>query len=315
MPDALDAELRWAHPELADPPTPTLRSVTRPGFTCPECHGALWEIDDGALPRFRCRVGHGFSADSLLVNQRGDVEAALWMAYRALEERAALCRGLAERARSRSAAITAEHFRVEADEMASQAELLRSLLRSRAAASAAMRKNQGPTTTHDRRRGGKSVMRANDQDDNDEPAGDGPAEQTTLTSVDRDDFERLLEYLKRSRGFDFTGYKRASLVRRVSSRMKLVGIDTFPGYLDFLQVDPDEFTALFDAILINVTGFCGTPRRGSCWRRMCSRGSWPPRAHPSRSGCGAPAVPPGRRPTPWRSCWPNCSGSTRCAGG
>jgi two-component system chemotaxis response regulator CheB len=101
------------------------------GFTCPECHGGLWEIDDGGLPRYRCRVGHGFSADSLLVNQRTDVEAALWTAYRALEERAALCRRLADRARFRHADITAQHFRADGAEVARQAEMLRGVLSSR----------------------------------------------------------------------------------------------------------------------------------------------------------------------------------------
>jgi two-component system CheB/CheR fusion protein len=80
-----------------------------------------------------------------------------------------------------------------------------------------------------------------------------------LTEGESEDFERLLDYLKRNRGFDFTGYKRASLVRRVSTRMKAVTIETFRDYLDFLQVDPTEFTALFDSLLINVTGFYRDP--------------------------------------------------------
>ena len=91
-----------------------------------------------------------------------------------------------------------------------------------------------------------------------EPEGEAPAEQT-LTTEERDDFERLLDYLKRNRGFDFTGYKRPSLVRRVSARMRAVGVEAFGEYLDFLQVDPGEFTALFDTILINVTGFFRDP--------------------------------------------------------
>jgi two-component system CheB/CheR fusion protein len=68
-------------------------------------------------------------------------------------------------------------------------------------------------------------------------------------------FEALLIYLKESRGFDFTGYKRSSLVRRVSRRMAQVGVRDHQDYLDYLQVHPDEFTALFNTILINVTGF------------------------------------------------------------
>src|SRR5215831_14776947 len=68
-------------------------------------------------------------------------------------------------------------------------------------------------------------------------------------------FEALLLYLKEARGFDFTGYKRSSLVRRVGRRMAQVSSDSYADYLDFLQVHPDEFTALFNMILINVTGF------------------------------------------------------------
>jgi two-component system, chemotaxis family, CheB/CheR fusion protein len=98
------------------------------------------------------------------------------------------------------------------------------------------------------------------------PNGDTPDEQS-LTEEERSDFEHLLDYLKHSRGFDFTGYKRPSLVRRVSIRMKAVGIDTFREYLDFLQVDPGEFTALFDTLLINVTGFLRDP---AAWEYLSS---------------------------------------------
>jgi two-component system CheB/CheR fusion protein len=68
-------------------------------------------------------------------------------------------------------------------------------------------------------------------------------------------FEALLAYLKESRGFDFTGYKRSSLMRRVNRRMGQVETTDYLEYLDFLQVHPDEFTALFNTILINVTAF------------------------------------------------------------
>jgi len=69
------------------------------------------------------------------------------------------------------------------------------------------------------------------------------------------DFEALLEYLRDARAFDFTGYKRASLIRRVTQRCSELGIDSFRAYLDYLQVHPDEFAALFNKILINVTEF------------------------------------------------------------
>jgi two-component system, chemotaxis family, CheB/CheR fusion protein len=68
-------------------------------------------------------------------------------------------------------------------------------------------------------------------------------------------FEELLEYLRDVRGFDFTGYKRASLVRRVDKRMQSIGIGAYAEYLDHLQVHQEEFTDLFNFILINVTSF------------------------------------------------------------
>jgi two-component system, chemotaxis family, CheB/CheR fusion protein len=73
------------------------------------------------------------------------------------------------------------------------------------------------------------------------------------------DLEVLLDYLRRSRGFDFTGYKRASLSRRINKRMQVVGVDGYLSYLDHLEVDPEEFTQLFNTILINVTGFFRDP--------------------------------------------------------
>ena len=73
------------------------------------------------------------------------------------------------------------------------------------------------------------------------------------------EFEVLLAHLKQSRGFDFTAYKRASLMRRVQVRMQTLGVKRFAAYLDFLQVDPEEFTRLFNTILINVTSFFRDP--------------------------------------------------------
>jgi two-component system, chemotaxis family, CheB/CheR fusion protein len=68
-------------------------------------------------------------------------------------------------------------------------------------------------------------------------------------------FEALLEFLKRSRGFDFTGYKRTSLERRFRRRMEAIGCESFGDYLDYLEVHPEEYEQLFDTLLINVTEF------------------------------------------------------------
>jgi two-component system, chemotaxis family, CheB/CheR fusion protein len=74
------------------------------------------------------------------------------------------------------------------------------------------------------------------------------------------DFETLLEFIRTSRGFDFTGYKRPSLLRRISKRMAVVGVDGFDAYRDYLELHPEEFVDLFDTIMINVTSFFRDPQ-------------------------------------------------------
>ena len=68
-------------------------------------------------------------------------------------------------------------------------------------------------------------------------------------------FERLLEYIEHNRGFDFTGYKRSSLRRRVGKRMQDLGIASYENYQDHLEASAEEFADLFATILINVSSF------------------------------------------------------------
>ena len=72
---------------------------------------------------------------------------------------------------------------------------------------------------------------------------------------DSPDFERLLQYLRETRGFDFSGYKRTTLLRRVEKRMTQVGVKGHAPYLEYLQAHPEEFATLFNTILINVTSY------------------------------------------------------------
>ena len=97
-------------------------------FTCPECHGTLWEIKQGELSRYRCHVGHAFSIESLDAAQAEKLEGALWSALRALEERVALARQLANQARERNAEYVASGFDRRADETSQHAETIRGLL-------------------------------------------------------------------------------------------------------------------------------------------------------------------------------------------
>jgi two-component system CheB/CheR fusion protein len=75
----------------------------------------------------------------------------------------------------------------------------------------------------------------------------------------------LLDHLRRTRGFDFSAYKRPSLQRRLQKRMQVVSIERYSDYLDYLEVHPDEFGHLFNTILINVTDFF---RDEGAWRAL-----------------------------------------------
>jgi two-component system CheB/CheR fusion protein len=72
-------------------------------------------------------------------------------------------------------------------------------------------------------------------------------------------FEDLLGFVYDARGFDYSQYKRPSLIRRFEKRMQTVGAETYDDYRSYLEAEPREFAELFDTILINVTGFFRDP--------------------------------------------------------
>jgi len=72
-------------------------------------------------------------------------------------------------------------------------------------------------------------------------------------------FHRLLDMLHTEHRFDFREYKTVSLLRRIRARMSQVRVDSFDTYIDFLRLHSHEATALFNSILINVTGFFRDP--------------------------------------------------------
>jgi two-component system chemotaxis response regulator CheB len=98
------------------------------GFTCPDCDGALIEMAPGN--RYRCRIGHAWTAEALLDAQGLAWERALWMAVRTLDEKAALSRRMAEHARERGSTGVATRYDQLAEEAMEAAKLLREPLRA-----------------------------------------------------------------------------------------------------------------------------------------------------------------------------------------
>ncbi len=108
-------------PEEAHPGTPSV-------YGCPDCGGTLWEVSDGDVIRFRCRVGHAWSAENLLLRQGEALEEALWTALRALEENTSLSERMKERAQARGNRPAARIFAARAEDTRLRAELIRKVL-------------------------------------------------------------------------------------------------------------------------------------------------------------------------------------------
>jgi two-component system chemotaxis response regulator CheB len=97
-------------------------------FTCPECGGSMWQVDEKELTRFRCHTGHVYYGDGLLAEQSEVLEAALWTAVRAFREKAILAEQLAvtERAAGRTEAAT--RFEEESTLARRHAEVIQHML-------------------------------------------------------------------------------------------------------------------------------------------------------------------------------------------
>ena len=98
------------------------------GFTCPDCAGPLYEINDGELVRFRCRVGHAFTAEDALDGKLEALESALYAALNTLEESAEMADRLAARSRQHGHAHATSRFESRAREARRQAGTIRAVL-------------------------------------------------------------------------------------------------------------------------------------------------------------------------------------------
>jgi two-component system, chemotaxis family, protein-glutamate methylesterase/glutaminase len=127
VPEDMEMETRLTEMDL-DTLYGEERAGTPSSFSCPECGGVLWELQDGDLLRFRCRIGHAFTVDSVLAEQSEVVEGALWAALKTLEETVSLSSHMARQAHGRGQDWLARRFAEKVREAEQHAKVIRELL-------------------------------------------------------------------------------------------------------------------------------------------------------------------------------------------
>jgi len=98
-------------------------------LTCPECGGTLWHRHDYGAERYRCRVGHTFSADGLMLGKQAALESALWAAIVALDERAEVSRRIARRLELAGRSVRLARYQADSAAAEQRAGVLRDLIR------------------------------------------------------------------------------------------------------------------------------------------------------------------------------------------
>jgi two-component system chemotaxis response regulator CheB len=97
-------------------------------YGCPECGGALWELTEGRLRRFRCHSGHAYTEDTLIQSMSHSLEETLWVALRILEERRAILQTVSEQERGRGKSRWASAQEERAEEMKVHIDRIREIL-------------------------------------------------------------------------------------------------------------------------------------------------------------------------------------------
>ncbi len=127
-------------------------------FTCPNCGGALWEVEEGHLDQYECHVGHRFGSEALKALDDDRTENLLWAAARALQEDSMLRRRMAARATERGMHSMARRWLDDAESAGQRSRQIRELIE-------AMNDGGGeattPATAADRSRAGAARDKAN----------------------------------------------------------------------------------------------------------------------------------------------------------
>ena len=125
-------ELMTMEKKIAEMDDAAMTAEDRPGqpsvFSCPDCGGVLWEIEEGDYARFRCRVGHAYSPETMFGAQNDQLDEALWSALKTLEESAAMAKRLAAVERERGHSWMTKRFEERESEARDRADVIRHVL-------------------------------------------------------------------------------------------------------------------------------------------------------------------------------------------
>lgn len=119
--------------EIAKSGNASMKEMDRIGrrsvLACPDCHGVMWEIDEGDLVRYRCHVGHAYTAEAMGFAIGDNLHRALASALRALEERVALADKLRRQAVERGLNRVAATWAERQQEYEAEAQIIRDAIR------------------------------------------------------------------------------------------------------------------------------------------------------------------------------------------
>jgi two-component system, chemotaxis family, protein-glutamate methylesterase/glutaminase len=101
---------------------------TRTTYTCPECNGSIWQIGSEEPLRFRCHIGHSFTANVFLSEQTQNIENALWSAVRAMEEKVTFSRQMSERMKNYNLQSAAVKYEDHAKSLDAEVSLIRGII-------------------------------------------------------------------------------------------------------------------------------------------------------------------------------------------
>ncbi len=102
-----------------------LRQIATPSpLSCPDCHGVLSEVSGSRPLRYRCQIGHAHTAESLAA-RIDEVDEAVRVAMRVMEERVTLVERMALDARQTGRTAVAELYEARAEEYRRYASTLR----------------------------------------------------------------------------------------------------------------------------------------------------------------------------------------------